>query len=90
MTEEYIGEPGLREKIIAIICEEWPDRDKEISATTIFERLQSEGVEASEQAIHDVLVQLARHGDIDLVIATAPPTTYMTIHGVRQELCEQP
>jgi Fe2+ or Zn2+ uptake regulation protein len=88
MTEEYIGEPGLREKIIAIICEEWPDPDKEIGADTIFERLQSEGGEASEQVVRDVLLQLADHGDIDLVIATEPPTTYMTIHGVRQELCE--
>ena len=39
MTEEYIGPPGLREKIIAIICEEWPNPDKEIDATTILERL---------------------------------------------------
>jgi hypothetical protein len=40
MTEEY-GSPGLREKIIAITCEEWrnPDNDNEIAALTIFERL---------------------------------------------------
>ncbi len=89
MTEEYSGSPGLREKIVAIICEEWPNPDKEIDATTIFERLQSEGVAASELAVLDVLLQLADHGDIDLVLANDPPTTDdMTIRGVRQELCE--
>ena len=88
MTGEYIGSPGLREKIIAIICEEWRNPDNQIEATTIFERLQSEGVEASEQAVRGRLLQLADHGDIVLVLATDPPTTYMTVHGVRQELCE--
>ena len=89
MTEEYIGPPGLRGKIVDIICEEWPNSDNEIVASTISERLQSEGVEASEQAVGDMLLRLAAHGDIDLVLANAPPTTVdMTIRGVRQGLCE--
>ena len=89
MTEEYVGSPELRGKIIAIICEEWPNPDKEIDATTIIERLQTEGVEASVQTVGDVLLRLAAHGDIDIVLANAPPTTDdMTIRGVRPELCE--
>ena len=41
------------------------------------------------QTVGDVLLRLAAHGDIDLVLANAPPTTDdMTIRDVRQELCE--
>ena len=88
MSEEY-GSPGLREKIIAIICEEWPNPDSEIEATTIFERLQSEGVEASQQAVQDVLLQLAQHNDITLYLpSNQHPFTDVSIVHVSQKLCE--
>jgi hypothetical protein len=88
MTEEY-GSPGLREKIVAIICDEWPNPDNEIAALTIFERLQSGGVEASVLAVHDVLFQLAQHGEIVLNLpASHHPFTDLYILRVSQELCE--
>jgi hypothetical protein len=51
MTDEY-GAPGLRERVIAVICEEWPKRqDNELQSATIYERLISEGVAVSENAL---------------------------------------
>jgi hypothetical protein len=88
MSEEY-GSPGLREKIIAIICEEWPNPDNQIHAATIFGRLQSEGVEASVLAVHNALFQLAQHGEIVLNLpASHHPFTDLSILRVSQELCE--
>jgi Fe2+ or Zn2+ uptake regulation protein len=88
MTEEY-GSSGLREQIVAIICEEWPNSDREIEATTIFERLQSEGVEASEQDVHNVLFQLVQQGVIGLSPAASHhPFSGLFIVRVSQELCE--
>ena len=86
MTDEYIGEPGLREKIIAIICEEWPPPDNELYAADILERLQSEGVEASEQAVLDVLLELVDHGH--MFLGEGPTGAGPTILEVNQELCE--
>jgi hypothetical protein len=44
MTERYVsGE--LREKVIAIICEESPEPGKDLHSATIYERLINEGVE---------------------------------------------
>jgi hypothetical protein len=89
MTEEY-GNFELREKIIAIICEEWPNSDNELEATAKSERLQSQGVETSEQAVRVVLLQLADHKYIGLALpASHHPTTDMTIPIVsRQKLRE--
>ncbi len=88
MTEEY-GSWRLREKVIAIICEEWPNPDNQLESTNISERLKSEGVEVPEAALHDVLRQLADHGDIQLMFGTSPThSTGMTIRGVRRELCQ--
>jgi hypothetical protein len=88
MTEEY-GSPGLREKLVDIICEEWRNRDNGIEVATIFERLQSEGVEASKRAVRDELVQMANDGDIQLA---TPPNNLLTgdttVRVFRQELCE--
>jgi hypothetical protein len=88
MTEAY-GSPGLRDKIIDIICEEWPNPDNQIAAATIFGRLQSEGVEASVLAVHNSLYQLGRRGEIVLNLPAAHhPFTDIFILGVSQELCE--
>ena len=88
MSEEY-GSPGLREKIIDIICEEWPNQDNKIAAATIFGRLQSEGVEASVLAVHNALYQLGQRGEIVLNLPAAHhPFTDISILGVSQELCE--
>jgi hypothetical protein len=91
MTEAY-GSPGLRDKIIDIICEEWknPENDNEIAAATIFGRLQSEGVEeASVLAVHDALYQLGQRGEIVLNLPAAHhPFIDIFILSVSQELCE--
>ena len=89
MTEEYSGSPGLREKIVAIICEEWPNPDNQIAAATIFERLQSEGVGASVLDVHNALFQLVQQGVIGLNLpASHHPFTDLSILSVCQELCE--
>jgi hypothetical protein len=90
MTEEY-GSPGILDKIIDIICEEWqnPENDNEIAAATIFGRLQSEGVEASVLAVHNALYQLGQRGEIVLNLPAAHhPFTDISILSVSQELCE--
>jgi hypothetical protein len=82
MTNEY-GAPGLRERVIAVICEEWPKRrDNELESATIYERLISEGVAVSENALRDVLLQLAGSGDIQLGLVPSMP-----IRDVSSELC---
>ena len=82
------GAPGLRERVIAIICEEWPTPDNGLSSSAIYERLIRDGVSVSGQALHDVLGQLGSHGDITLVIGTTPhPGVGMTIRGVSSKLC---
>jgi len=60
---------GLRERVIAAICEEkWPNRDHEVNSTTIYERLKRDGDDALEVEVRQVLLQLADHGDITLVL----------------------
>ena len=89
ITQEYRRSFELHEKIIAIICEEWPNPDNKLEATTISERLQSEGVEVSEQAVLGVLLQLSEHGDIVLALPTPhQPSTDVSILSVSQTLCE--
>jgi Fe2+ or Zn2+ uptake regulation protein len=60
--------PGLRERVIAAICEEWPNPDNELNSATIYERLKSDGDDASEVDVRQVLLQLADLGDITLVL----------------------
>jgi hypothetical protein len=85
-------------KIKAIICEWWK-RVKEgtepaeyLERSTIYERLISEGVEAADHAMSEMLVELAQGGQIKLTMDTKPsrnPRKYgsMSIHSVRPELC---
>jgi hypothetical protein len=96
MTEYVSGELGG--KIKAIICE-WSKRAKEgtepdtyLESVTIYERLISEGVEVPDHAMSEILVELAKGGQIKLTMDTRPsdePHKYgsMTIHGASPELC---
>jgi hypothetical protein len=59
---------GLRERVIAAICEEWPNPDNELDSATIYERLKSDGDDASEVDVRQVLLQLSELGDITLVL----------------------
>ena len=60
--------PGLRERVIAAICEEWPNLDNEVDSATIYERLKGDGDDASEVEVRQVLLQLSDQGDITLVL----------------------
>jgi hypothetical protein len=96
MTEYVSGELGG--KIKAIICE-WSKQAKEgtepdsyLESATIYERLVSEGVEVPDHAMSEILVELAKGGQIKLTMDTRPsgaPSKYgsMTIHSVSPELC---
>ena len=80
----------LHKKIVNIICEEWPKNpDNELESATIYERLEGDGVEVSDHALRDVLLQLADGGDITLVMgSTPPPSVGLIIREVSPELCE--
>jgi hypothetical protein len=96
MTEYVSGELGG--KIKAIICE-WSKRvaegtepDDYLESATIYELLVSEGVEVPDHAMSEILVELARGGQVKLTMDTrrsAEPSKYgsMSIHGVSPELC---
>jgi hypothetical protein len=96
MTEYVSGELGG--KIKSIICE-WSKRVKEgtesdsyLESAIIYERLISEDVEVPDHAMSEILVELAKGGQIKLTMDTRPsrdPRKYgsMTIHGVSPELC---
>jgi hypothetical protein len=96
MTEYVSGELGG--KIKAIICE-WSKRVKEgtepdeyLKSSTIYERLTSEGVEVPDHAMSEILVELAKGGQIKLTMDARPsrdPRKYgsMTIHSVGPDLC---
>jgi len=96
MTEYVSGELGG--KIKTIICEWWNVVGKgtrsaeHLESSTIYERLISEGVEVPDHAMSEILVELAKGGQIKLTMDTRPsdePHKYgsMTIHGVSSELC---
>ncbi len=96
MTEYVSGELGG--KIKAIICE-WSREVREgtepecyLQSATIYERLTSEGVEVPDHAMSEILVELAKDGQIKLTFDTRSsnkPRKYgsMTIHKVSPELC---
>jgi hypothetical protein len=96
VTEYVSGELGR--KIKAIICE-WSKQVKEgtepdgyLESSTIYERLISEGVEVPDHAMSEILVELAKGGQIKLTMDTGPsrdPRKYgsMTIHSVSSALC---
>ena len=56
LEERRFTVPGLREEIISIICEEWPNSDDELNQVAIDERLEDAGVVASEDGVQQVLL----------------------------------
>ena len=80
---------GLRERVIAAICEEeWPHPDNEVNSTTIYERLKRDGDDASEAEVRQVLFQLSDHGDITLVLEPGRGSGPV-VYAVDPELCPQ-
>jgi hypothetical protein len=96
-TTEYVsGELGG--KIKAIICEWWElvgnatEPAEYLESSTIFERLISEGADVPDHAMGEILVELAKGGQIKLTMDGRPsrdPRKYgsMTIRSVNPELC---
>ena len=96
MTEYASGELGG--KIKSIICEWWnvvgkgTEPAEHLESSAIYERLTSEGVEVPDHAMSEILVELAKGGQIKLTMDTRPsdePHKYgsMTIHSVSPDLC---
>ncbi len=66
--------PGLREEVITIICEEWrkgQDRETEVTAQMISERLQKDGGSATAAQVKQELIHLAEQGAITLAVDRA-------------------
>jgi len=96
VTEYVSGELGG--KIKAIICEWWnvvgkgSELAEHLESFTIYELLKSEGVEIPGHAMSEILVELAKGGQIKLTMDARPsrdPRKYgsMTIHSVGPDLC---
>jgi hypothetical protein len=80
------GLPGLRGRVIAALCEEWPNPDNEVHNTTIYERLKRAGDVASEDEVRQELLQLADHGNITLGLVPSRGSGPVVV-GVDPELC---
>jgi hypothetical protein len=84
--------PGLRVRVIAIICEEWAKGEEleiPLHAATISERLQKDNVSTSEAEVQQELRHLVDHGLITL--APEPPSggpgATTVVGSVSPELC---
>jgi hypothetical protein len=81
----------LRQKIITIICEEWPTPDGYLLGFDIYERLRSEGFEeVTHYGVDTVLEGLAASGHVTLSLAEGEgvPPGGAVIDDVEDELCE--
>ena len=78
--------PVLREEIISIICEEWPNNDDELNELAIHERLKVAGVGASQDGVLEVLFQLSDHEYIRLAGEPGAPGGVAVVY-VDPELC---
>ena len=80
----------LRQKILDIICNEWPSPDGYLRGFDIYERLRSQGVEVTHDAVNTVLSGLATSGRITLTFAAGdgPPPSGAVIHDIEDDLCE--
>ena len=93
--------PVLREEIISIICEEWPNSDDELNEVAseewpnsddelnevaIHERLKVAGVGASQDGVLEVLLQLSDHEYIRLAGEPGAPGG-LSVVDVDLELC---
>jgi hypothetical protein len=96
MTEYVSGVLGG--KIKAIICEWWElvgegsGPAEYLESSDIYERLVSEGVEVPDHAMSEILVELAKGGQIKLTMDTKlsrDPRKYgsMTVRSVSPDLC---
>jgi hypothetical protein len=87
VTEYVNGE--LREKVVSIICEwaqqveEGAETDQYLESATISEQLVNESTEVTDEALIQVLVQLARDGEITLTIGRGITTVY----DINADLC---
>jgi hypothetical protein len=80
----------LRQKILDIICKEWPTPDGYLLGLDIYEQLRSQGVEITHGAVNTVLSELATSGRITLSLAVGdgPPPGGAVIHDIEDDLCE--
>jgi hypothetical protein len=96
MTEYVSGELGG--KIKAIICEWWElvgegsAPAEHLESSDIYERLIGDGVEVPDHAMSEILVELAKGGQIKLTMDGRPsrdPRKYgsMTVRSVKPGLC---
>jgi hypothetical protein len=85
----------LRQRIIDIICEEWPTPDGYLLGSDIYERLRKQGVAVTDHALNNELAELASRGRITLTLvphgdAPGPGERAgggATIHDVEDDLC---
>ncbi len=80
----------LRQKILDIICKEWPTPDGSLLGFDIYERLRSQGVEVTRDAVNTVLSGLATSGRITLTFSAgdALPPGGAVIHDIEDDPCE--
>jgi hypothetical protein len=81
----------IRQKIIDIICAEWPTPDGYLLGFDIYERLRSQGVEeVTHYAVETVLSGLAESERITLSLAEGEgvPPGGAVIDEVADDLCE--
>jgi Fe2+ or Zn2+ uptake regulation protein len=87
LEDRRLAMPELRERVIAVICEEaWPHPDNEVSSATIHRRLQRRGDNATVDEVQQVLFQLRDHGDITLVLDPGQQSGPV-VNSVDPELC---
>ncbi len=75
--------PGLREAVIAIICEEWQKgqgREGELDAQIISERLQKDGGSATAAQVKQELIHLAEQGAITLAAERADTPAILRVN----------
>ncbi len=80
----------LRQKILDIICKEWPTPDGYLLGFDIYEQLRSQGVEVTHDAVNTELSELATSGRITLTLAAGvgPHPVGAVIHDIEDDLCE--
>ena len=80
----------LRQKILDIICKEWPTPDGYLLGLDIYERLRSQGLEVTQDSVNTVLSGLATSGRITLTFSAGdgPPPSGAVIYDIEDDLCE--
>ena len=84
----------LRQKIIDIICEQWPTPDGYLLGSYIYERLRRQGLNVTDHVLNDELAGLASRGRITLTLVPHGDTPGQaragggaTIQDVEDDLC---